>query len=82
MPQKPTKQRTLSGGSQDERDFIKAGKAYAKALQESIEAPTPENNQAVLEAGRTVMLRAAGFLPQDTLRRMGEIQRGRMMKDG
>jgi len=62
-------------------EYLNAGTAYAKALQDSVEFPSPENNQKVLEMGRNVMLKAAGLMSQETLAKLGDIQRQRMMRD-
>jgi hypothetical protein len=62
-------------------EYLNAGTAYAKALQASIEFPSEENTQKFLEAGRTVMLKAAGLMSQETLAKLGDIQRQRMMKE-
>lgn len=62
-------------------EYLNAGTAYAKALEDSVRFPSQENTQKVLEAGRTVMLKAAGLMSQETLAKLGDIQRQRMMKD-
>jgi len=67
--------------SQSVVEYLNAGTAYAKALQDSVEFPSPENNQKVLEMGRNVMLKAAGLMSQETLAKLGDIQRQRMMRD-
>jgi hypothetical protein len=67
--------------SQPEGDLIEAGMNYAEALKASVEFPSPENTQKVLEMGRNVMLKAAGLMSQETLAKLGEIQRQRMMKE-
>jgi hypothetical protein len=61
--------------------YLNAGTAYAKALQDSVEFPSPENSQKVLEMGRTVLLKAAGLMSQETLAKLGDIQRERMMRN-
>lgn len=72
----------MAGSTDKERALLKAAKMYAAALQKSIEAPLPENTQAVIEAGRVVMLRCADLIPQDVLRKLSEVQRERTMKNG
>lgn len=67
---------------QPEGELIEAGMSYAEALKASIEFPSSENNQKVLEMGRAVLLKAAGLMSQDTLAKLGDIQRQRMMKNG
>jgi hypothetical protein len=62
-------------------EYLNAGTAYAKALQDSVEFPSPENSQKVLEMGRTVLLKAAGLMSQETLAKLGDIQRERMMRN-
>ena len=75
-----------SGGKFAERspavaEYLNAGTAYAKALQDSVEFPSPENTQKVIEAGRNVMLKAAGLMSQETLAKLGQIQRDRVMRN-
>jgi hypothetical protein len=62
-------------------EYLNAGTAYAKALQDSVEFPSQENAQKVLEASRAVLLKAAGLMSQETLAKLGGIQRERMMRD-
>ena len=61
-------------------EYLNAGTAYAKALQASIEFPSDENTQKVMEMGRAVLLKAAGLMSQETLAKLGDIQRQRMMR--
>jgi hypothetical protein len=64
-----------------EGELIEAGMNYAGALKDSVEFPSPENTQKVLEMGRVVLLKAAGLMSQETLAKLGDIQRQRMMRD-
>jgi hypothetical protein len=64
-----------------EGELIEAGMNYAEALKASMEFPSPDNSQKVLEMGRVVLLKAAGLMSQETLAKLGDIQRQRMMKD-
>ena len=65
---------------QERKEAIwKAAKAYAEALKVAIETPLPENSQKVLEASRALNLAAASIIPQDTLKKLGELQRDRVM---
>ena len=67
--------------AQPEGELIEAGMNYAEALKASVEFPSPDNSQKVLEMGRVVLLKAAGLMSQETLAKLGDIQRQRMMKD-
>jgi hypothetical protein len=64
-----------------EAQVVEAAWKYAEGLKASIELPTAENNQKLLELGRAMMLKAAGLLSQEDLAKLGEVQRQRMMRD-
>lgn len=65
---------------QERKDRIwKAAKAYANALKVAIETPLPENSQKVLLASRALNLEAASILSQETLMKLGQIQRDNIM---
>jgi ABC-type branched-subunit amino acid transport system ATPase component len=66
---------------QAEADFVKAGYGYAEALKASIEFPSPESTQKVLEMARGVMLRAALLMPQETMRKLNQTQHNRIMSN-
>jgi len=81
MANKPKKLKPVIGRTNAENAVVDAAWAYAEGLKASIELPTAENNQKLLELGRAMMLKAAGLLSQEDLFKLGEVQRQRMMKD-
>jgi ABC-type branched-subunit amino acid transport system ATPase component len=81
MERSATKGGKCKADAQAEREIVKAAYGYAEALKASIEFPSPESTQRVLEMARALMLRAALLMPQETMRKLSATEQDRIMKN-
>jgi hypothetical protein len=82
MERSATKGGKYRADAQAERELVKAAYGYAEALKASVEFPSPESTQKVLEMARALMLRASQLMPQETMRKLSGAQQDRIMKNG